>query len=87
MANVNFTVDRIAPVGGANSKGHKQGVIVSAVKVAQNDTITFPDVSQVLHVNLVIVATGVAEPATISGNVITLTSATAGPVRGIITYI
>ena len=87
MANVNVNLNRFAPVGGASSEGDKLGSLRASTKAAQNDTITVTDAVQVLDADLRIVATGVAEPYTISGNVITLTSVTTGTVRGKITYI
>ena len=86
MANINITSRRISPVGGANSEGDKISFVPSTAKVAQNDTITLTDAVEVLSASLVIAATGVAEPYTISGKVITLTSATTGSVRGTIIY-
>jgi hypothetical protein len=86
MANITITTRRISPVGGANSLGDKLSFIPSTIKAAQNDTITVDDAREILHASLVIVASGVAEPCTISGNVITLTSVTTGSVRGTIIY-
>jgi len=86
MANIDVTLNRFAPVGGASSEGDKLGSLRSTTKAAQNDTITITDAVEVLDADLRIAATGVAEPYTISGKEITLTSATTGSVRGKITY-
>ena len=86
MANVNTTVDRIYSATAAGSDGTKFGFITSTVKAAQNDTITFTNASEIIDADFRVVATGAAEPYTISGNVVTLTSAATGAVRGKILY-
>jgi hypothetical protein len=84
MANVNTTADIVSPVGGAMNDGTRLVYLGTTAKAAQNDTVTLQNVTTVLHANLVIVATGAAETYTVSNNVITLTSATTGSVRGVL---
>lgn len=86
MANINTTVERVYAATAANSDGTKFGFIASSVKAAQNDTITVTNMSELVDANIRIVATGAAEGYTVSGNVITLTSATTGAVRAMILY-
>ena len=86
MANVNTNTEEIFPQGGADNAGRKLGFLPVTAKAAQNDTITVLNARQIVHAELRIVATGAAEPYTMSGNVLTLTSATTGSVRGTIYY-
>lgn len=86
MTNVNAAVTELVPLGGATNAGVKVGYLASNLKAAQNDTVTITNASEVIHTGLQIVATGAAEPYTLSTNVITATSATTGSVRGIILY-
>lgn len=84
MANVNTTAVQLAPNGGGTNAGRRIFILDATTKAAQNDTITITNVKTITHANLQIVATGAAETYTVSGNVITLTSATTGSVRGTI---
>lgn len=86
MTNVNATVVQLSPIGGATNAGIKTGLLASTAKAAQNDTVTITNAKSVSHAELQIVASGAAEPHTISGNIITLTSATATAVQGIVYY-
>ncbi len=86
MTNVNADVTQLAPSGLATNAGQKIGIMASTAKAAQNDTITITNGDSIDDADLRIVATGVAEPYTISGNVLTLTSVTTGNVRGIIYF-
>ena len=86
MANVNTAVVELLPQAGADNVGNKPGVLSSTTKAAHNDTITITNASTIIDASLRIVATGADEPYTISGNVLTLTSATTGSVRGIVYY-
>lgn len=82
MANVNVNNDIIFPQAGSDNEGRKKVFISGETKATQNDTLTLTGANSVLFANLQIDATGVSEPATISGNVITLTSVTTGTVSG-----
>ncbi len=86
MANVTASIEQILPEAGASNAGRKMGYLSSTTKAAQNDTVTIGNAKEVVFADLQIVATGAAEPYTVSTNVITLTSATAGAVKGIIYY-
>lgn len=86
MANVNATVTPLAENGLATNAGWKLGVLRSTTKAAQNDTVTITNAAEVHDADLRIVATGAAEPNTLSTNVITCTSATTGNVRGLVVY-
>ena len=81
MTNVNTAAVEISPQSGADSKGRKLGLIDSAAKAAQNDTVTVTNASTVSDIQVLSCihdATGAWEAHTVSGNVITLTSATTG---------
>ena len=84
MANVNATAVQLSPIGGSTNAGVRVFLLRSTTKAAQNDTVTVTNVNTIEHADLRIVATGAAETYTVSGNVITCTSATTGNVRGII---
>jgi len=86
MTNVNATVKQIAPVGGAGNDGLKLGWLDSVDKAAQNDTVTITNARVVEWAGLTTDADGVADPVTISGNVMTLTSATATAASGLVLY-
>ena len=86
MTDVKTSVVQLAPLGAATNAGVKIGLLASTAKAAQNDTVTITNAASVLHAELQIVATGAAEPHTISGKTITLTSATATAVQGIVYY-
>lgn len=86
MANVNAAVTQLLPQAGSGSDGTRLGSLASTAKVAQNDTITITNAASVVKVFIQIASTGVMEAYTLSGNVITLTSATAGPVFGWVEY-
>lgn len=86
ITNVNVSVERLAENGLASNSGKKFGYVKATAKAAQNDTITIVNAKSIIDADLRIDATGVAEGYTISGNVITLTSATTGSVRGKIVY-
>ena len=86
MTNVNTNVERLYAATAAGNDGKQTGYVASTDKAAQNDTITIVNANEIVSCNLKIVATGAFEPHTKSGNVITLTSATAGAVEGDIIY-
>jgi len=86
MTNVNVTAERLAELGGAANDGKKIGFVNSADKAAQNDTWTVKNASEVLWAVITTDADGVADPVTISSNVITLTSATASSASGYIIF-
>jgi hypothetical protein len=86
MANVNATVEEVYPQAGSDMAGFKLGFLNSATKAAQNDTVTVTNASVVEWVKLTLDADGVAEPATLSTNVITLTADTTGAVSGLVRY-
>jgi len=84
MTNVNINEDKLLPQAGSDSEGRTFSFVTSAAKAAQNDTITLTSAKVIDWAILTIDATGASEDYTISGNVITLTSATTGAVSGII---
>jgi len=86
MTNVNATVERVFPQAGAGNDGLKVGFLNSVAKAAQNDTVTITNATTVEWANLTTDADGVADPVTISTNVLTLTSATATPASGLVFY-
>jgi hypothetical protein len=86
MTNVNVTATEVAPLGGATNCGMKLGWIDSGAKAAQNDTWTVTNATEVLWACVTTDADGVADPVTISTNVLTLTSATATAGSGFIIY-
>jgi len=86
MTDVDVAVERVYPATATDSQGRKLGYLPATSKAAQNDTITITNANTVVDADLRVVATGAAEPYTISANVITLTSATTGSVRGQIYY-
>jgi len=86
MTNVDLAVKELNPLGGATNAGEKIGLVDSAAKAAQNDTLTVSNASTVISVLLHDDTTGVIDAGTISSNVITLTTAATGTVSGIIIY-
>ncbi len=86
MANINISVDQLLPQAGSDNAGRRISFSNSVTKVAQNDTVTLTGAATVVFALFTTDADGVADPVTISGNVITLTSATAGPVSGVIVF-
>lgn len=86
MASINVTAGRLAEQGLATNDGTRIGFIDSATKVAQNDTLTVTNATTILAAFIKTDADGVDDPATISGNVLTLTSVTAGPVSAMIIF-
>jgi hypothetical protein len=86
MANTNIAVKDITPLGGATLGGYKLGWLETGTKAAQNDTLTITNATFVDTALLQIKASGVAEPNTISANVITMTSATATDVKGLVIF-
>jgi len=86
MTNTNLKVEEIAPLGGSTLGGYKLGWFKTVAKAAQNDTFTVTNATYVDTAFLQIIASGVAEPNTISTNVVTMTSATATAVKGLIIY-
>ena len=86
MTNVNVTAEELFPQAGSNLKGWSIGRVDSGAKAAQNDTWTVKNAKEVLQAFVQIDATGAAEGNTISGNVITLTSATTGASSGLIIF-
>ena len=53
----------------------------TVTKNAQNDTVIFSDVSTIVDIRAVTVATGADDPVTLSGLTATLTSAATGATR------
>ncbi len=84
--NTNVTAGRLAELGGATNSGIKIGFVDSGAKAAQNDTWTVKNAKTVLAAFLVTDADGVADPVTISTNVLTLTGATATAASGFIIF-
>ena len=86
MTNVNVTAERLAENGLASNSGLKIGFVDSAAKAAQNDTWTVGNAKEVVMAVLTTDADGVADRVTISGNVLTLTSARATAASGYIIF-
>ena len=86
MTNVNVTAGRLAELGGATNAGLKIGFVDSGAKAAQNDTWTVKNAKEVLFAFLTTDADGVADPVTVSANVLTLTSITATAASGFIIF-
>lgn len=84
--NTNVTAGRIAELGGASNSGLKLGFIDSGAFAAQNDTWTVKNAKEVIWCSCTVDADGVANPATISGNIITLTGTTATATSGFIIF-
>jgi len=84
--NTDVYAVELVPLGGATSSGVKIGYLVTGAKAAQNDTLTVKNAKTVHTAFLQISASGADEPNTISANVITLTSATATAVEGLLIY-
>lgn len=78
MTNVNAAALELVPNGGTSNVGWKIALVDSAAKAAQNDTVTVTNANNVQVVSAIDDTTGAFESHTVSGNVITLTSATAG---------
>ena len=77
MTNTNVVATELGPLGGATNSKLMLGFIDSGTKAAQNDTLTVTNASNVYLAIATTDADGVADPCTLSTNVITLTSATA----------
>lgn len=86
MANVNAAAVDIYPQAGADTKGRKLGLIDSVAKAAQNDTVTITNASSVQVVSIIDDTTGAFETHTVSGNVVTMTSATTGAKTLVVLY-
>ncbi len=86
MANINTTVTELSPIGGSTNAGVKIGLLETATKAAQNDTVTITNANEVVWAGVSIDATGASETNTLATNVITLTSATTGAVSGMVIY-
>ena len=84
MTNVTTSATSVAPIGGAMNDGARLVFLDTTAKAAQNDTVTISGCSSDLWADLQIAATGAQEPYTVSNNVITLTSATTGSVKGVL---
>ena len=86
MTNVNVAATQLLPAAGADNSGLKIGILDSATKAAQNDTLTVTNADTVVFALATTDASGVADPVTISTNVLTLTSATAGSATIVVYY-
>ena len=84
--NTNVTAERLLELGGASNSGVKIGFIDSEAFAAQNDTWTVTNASEVIWCSCTVDADGVANPATIATNVITLTGTTATATSGIVIF-
>jgi len=87
--NTNVAMAEVAPIGGTPQTGWRIGFIDSVAKASLDDTITISNAGAVAGVGSVIMAddsTGVMEAGTISGNVVTLTTAETGATSGLIIY-
>lgn len=86
MANINISIIRLYAATAAGSAGEREGYESGVTKAAQNDTITVLNADTIINVYATDVTTGVLDPVTFSGNVITLTGATTGTVDVKIIY-
>lgn len=86
MTNVNAQAIQMIPGSPADSKGRRLGIIDSVAKAAQNDTVTITNASSVQVVSAIDDTTGAFETHTVSGAVITMTSATTGAKTLIVWY-
>ena len=84
---VQVSMKRIAPIGGVNNDGAKLGYVTSGTKGTQNDIWKVSAAKTVLQAWVNLDATGASEIHTISGNEITLKSATGSACSGLILYI
>lgn len=84
--NTNVTATLILPQAGSNLDGWKLGWVDSGAKAAQNDTWTVKNAVEVKWAVVTTDADGVADPVTISTNILTLTSATATAGSGLILF-
>jgi hypothetical protein len=86
MTNTNVTAGRLAELGGATNAGIKIGFVDSGAFAATNDTWTVMNATEIIWCSCTVDADGEANPATISGNVITLTGTTATATSGFIIF-
>lgn len=86
MTNVNVAAEQLLPLAGADNAGWRLGYVDSVAKAAQNDTFTVTNASEVLVLSIVHDATGAFETHTVSGAVVTMTSATTGAKSALIRY-
>lgn len=84
--NVNVVAVELVPLGGATLAGYKLGFIESAAKAAQNDTWTVTNASAIKFICPIDDSDGLLAIPTISGNVVTLTSASTGAASALIVY-
>jgi len=78
MTNVNVAAVEVIPQAGSNASGQKIGLVDSVAKAVQNDTVTITNASGVQVLSIIDDTTGAFETHTVSGNVVTMTSATTG---------
>lgn len=78
MTNVNVNALELIPLGGTSNTGWKLALVDSVAKAAQNDTATITNADEVQVVSCIDDTTGAFESHTVSGAVITMTSATTG---------
>ena len=84
MTNVTASVTQVSPIDGSFNDGTRLVYLDTTAKAAQNDTVTIANATTVVWADLQIAATGAQEAYTVSGNVITCTSATTGSVKGLV---
>jgi hypothetical protein len=87
MTNVNTTLIKVSNIG-SNKYGDKVGRFKGVTKATQNDTITIVGINEIVQIDsLKLVATGAWETHTVSGKIITCTSATgSATVDGVVIY-
>jgi len=87
MTNVNTTLIKVSNIG-SNKYGDKVGRFKGVTKAAQNDTITIVGINEIVQIDsLKLVSTGAWETHTVSGKIITCTSATgSATVDGVVIY-
>lgn len=80
MANVNISINRLYAATAAGSAGEQEGYAQAITKTTASDTVTVLNANDIINAYVTDVTTGVLDPVTISGNVLTLTGATTGTV-------
>ena len=81
-----LSVTELAPLGGATLSGVKIGLVLAGAKASQNDKWELMNVKSVIKAFPTVDVTGAFETHTISGDEITLTSATTGACSALVIY-
>ena len=84
--NTNVVATELMPQAGSDNASRKIGFIDSAAKAAQNDTWTVTNASAIDLIIPIDDSDGLLGVATISGNVVTLTSASTGAASALVIF-